>query len=118
MTSNVHRLFDEPAGVAAPVGDFEALWKIWPRREKKVVAKAKYEAILRGSFRTRTLDKDSGQYVEIELGDTADRIHAGVVAYLKSQRASGSGSFGYIDGGKWIPHLATFLNQGRWEDWL
>lgn len=70
-------------------------------------------------LKVEVVRKDQGgQHVDIELGDTADRIHAGVVAYLKSQRATGSGAFGYIDGGKYIPHLATFLNQGRWEDWL
>jgi len=117
---SVHSLFPKEA---APVADgaaeaFEALWKIWPRREKKVLAKAKYEAILRGRFSTRTLDKDSGQYVGIELDGTADQIMAGAKAYLESQKAKGSGAYGYVDGGKWIPHLATFLNQGRWEDWL
>lgn len=115
MTAVVKRLF--PEAVAAP-SRFEELWQVWPRREKKMVAKAKYEAILAGGFKTRTLDKDSGQYVEIILDGDHDRIIAGAIAYLKTQKAQGSGSFGYVDGGKWIPHLATFLNQGRWEDWL
>lgn len=111
---NVVRLFEE---APAPAGDFEAIWRIWPNKAKKVLAKAKYEAILRGGFRTRTLDKDSGQYVEIELDASPDDILAGVKAYLQSQRATGSGQFGYKDDGRFIPHLATFLNQGRWEDW-
>lgn len=68
---------------------------------------------LRGS-----VEKDSGQYVELELQATADRILKGAKAYLESQKAKGSGAFGYVDGGKWIPHLSTFLNGGRWEDWL
>lgn len=54
MGAQVYRLFDDPPA-SAPVGDFEALWKIWPRREKKMLAKAKYEAILKGC-RSRTFD--------------------------------------------------------------
>jgi hypothetical protein len=115
--TNVLHLFPEPAPVAEP-SRFEEIWRIWPNRAKKVVAKAKYDAIIRGGFQTRTLDRDSNSYVEIELAGDHDRILAGVKAYLQSQKASGSGAYGYIDGGKWIPHLATFLNQGRWEDWL
>jgi hypothetical protein len=113
MRENVVRLFAEPAPSL-----FEEVWKMWPNKSKKVLAKAKYDAILRGRFRTKTLDKDSGQYVDIELAADHERIVAGVAAYLKTQKATGSGAFGYIDGGKWIPHLATFLNQGRYEDWL
>ena len=97
MQENVIRLFDEPALPPAPVGDFEAIWKLWPNKAKKLVAKAKYEAILRGGFRTRTLDKDSGQYVELELAAPEDAIlntrrhyrsrvdHCGKSASIKSR---------------------------------
>lgn len=109
--SNVARLFAEAQPV---VGDFEAVWKLWPNKAKKIIAKAKYDAILRGGFRTRTLDKDSGQYVDIELAATPDDILAGVRAYIDAQ--IDRRTYKLRDDGRFIPHLATFLNQGRWED--
>jgi hypothetical protein len=112
MHENVVSLFEQPA--PAPAGDFEAIWKLWPNKAKKVLAKAKYDAILKGGFKTRTLDKDSGQYVEIELAASPDEILAGVKAYVTAQ--VDRRTFKLKDDGKFIPHLATFLNQGRWED--
>lgn len=110
--NNVLHLFPEP--VAAPVGDFEAVWKLWPNKAKKVLAKAKYDAILKGGFKTRTMDKDSGQFVDIELAATPDDILAGVKAYVSSQ--IDKRTYRLKDDGKYIPHLSTFLNQGRWQD--
>ena len=107
---NVVRLFEAPA----PQGDFEAIWALWPNKAKKVIAKAKYQAILAGGFRTRTLDKDSGQYVEIELAAAPEAILAGVKAYVDSQLDRNT--YRLKDDGKYIPHLATWLNGGRWED--
>lgn len=107
MADNVRRLFPESDG------DFEAVWKLWPNKAKKLVARAKYAAILKGGFRTRTLDKDSGQYVDIELGATPEDILAGVKAYVSSQIDR---NYRLKDDGRFIPHLATWLNQGRWED--
>ena len=112
---SIHQLFAEPEPVTAK-GDFEAIWKLWPNKAKKVIAKAKYEAILKGGFKTRTLDKDSGQYVDIELAATAEEILAGVKAYVTAQ--IDTRTYRLKDDGKFIPHLSTFLNQGRWEDWL
>jgi len=108
---SVHQLFAAPD---VQVGDFEAVWKMWPNKAKKVVAKAKYDAILKGGFRTRTLDKDSGQYVDIELSATPDQILSGVKAYISSQ--IDKRTYRFKDEGRFIPHLATFLNQGRWMD--
>lgn len=92
---------------------FEELWKLWPVKAKKPLARAKYEAILRGC-KTRTLDKDSGGYIEIELQATEDQIMAGIKAYLASQ--VDKNTYKLKDGGRYIPHLATFLNGGRYED--
>lgn len=115
MTDNVQRLFPDNAPAIDPAR-FEELWKLWPNKAKKVIARAKYEAILKGRFRTRTLDRDSGQYVEIELQATADAILAGANAFFSSQLDRNT--YRLKDDGKYIPHLATWLNGGRWEDWL
>lgn len=115
--TNVLRLFaDEPAASPAPVGDFEAVWRYWPNKANKMLAKAKYQSILKGKFNTRMLDKDSGLYVEIELTADHATILKGVKAYLDSQ--IDKRTYRLKDDGKYIPHLATFLNRGRFFDLL
>ncbi len=116
MTASLHTLPNLFPAPQKPVQtQFEALWQLWPRRERKALAMAKYDAILRG-MRTKTHDKDSGTFVEIDLAATEDEIIAGAEAYLLTQKATGSGSYGYKDGGKFIPYLCYWLNQGRWMD--
>ena len=112
--NNVLHLFPEQP--AAQASRFEELWKIWPRREKKPLARAKYETIIQRGLRTRTLDKDSGTFVELDLAATEEAILAGAKAYLDSE--FDRTTYRYKDGGKFIPYLATWLNGGRWEDWL
>lgn len=111
MRSNVQALFPEPESVVET--RFEELWKRWPNKAKKALARAKYEAVLKG-LKTRTLDKDSGFYVEIEVGAGEEEILAGAKSYLDSQ--FDRNTYRYKDDGRFIPHLATWLNQGRWED--
>lgn len=108
---NVVRLFAE---APAPQGDFESVWKLWPNKANKVMARQKYLAIIGAGLKTRALDKDSGQYVDMDLSATPDAILAGVKAYLASQ--IDKRTFRLRDDGKYIPHLATWLNRGRWED--
>lgn len=111
--SNVHHLFEEPAPVA--VSRFDEVWKLWPRKDGKAVARAKYEAIVRGGFRTKTLDKSSGMFLDMELGATADEIIAGAKAYVQSQ--IDRNTYRLKDDGKFIPHLATWLGRAGWEDY-
>jgi hypothetical protein len=97
---------------------FEEFWKAYPspRRTGKVLAKAKWDAIVNGGLSTRTLDKDSGQYVDIELRATPEDIILGITRYASSMRLPDG--WNYKDDGKFICQPATFLNQGRWMDWL
>lgn len=111
--TNVHQLFAEPV---AATGDFEAIWKLWPRKDGKAVARSKYLAILRGGFRTKTLDKSSGQFIDMELAATADEIESGVKAYLASQ--VDRNTYRLKDEGRFIPHLSTWLGRSGWEDHL
>lgn len=108
----VTQLFQSPQ----TANRFDEVFKLWPNKAKKPLARAKYEAILRGTYRTKTLDRDSGTYVDIELNATEDRIIEGIKAYLASQ--VDKNTYRLKDGGKYIPHLATFLNGGRFEDLL
>lgn len=113
--SNVHQLFEDPTPAPA-ASRFDDLWKLWPRKDGKAVARAKYEAILRGGFRTKTLDKSSGMFLDMELSATADEIMAGATAYLKSQ--VDRNTYRLKDDGKYVPHLSTWLGRAGYEDYL
>lgn len=115
-TAEVLSLFPQPTTtVPAASTQFETIWKLWPNKSKKPLARARYEAILSGCD-TRTMDKDSGQFMSIRLEATEDQIIEGVKKYLASQ--VDKNTYRLKDDGKYIPHLATFLNGGRYEDWL
>lgn len=113
--NNVLRLFPEPTAVAEP-SRFEELWKVWGRKDGKAIARTKYEAIIKGGFNTRTLDKSSGEYVPMELSATAEQVIAGAKAYMASQ--IDKTTYRLKDDGKFIPHLSTWLGRAGWEDWL
>jgi hypothetical protein len=100
-----------PAPAAAT---FDEFWRVYPRRVGKPLARAKWEAITNGGLRTRTLDRDSGQFVDIELSATPEELVAGARRYRDAQ--VDKTTFKLKDNGKFILHPATFLNQGRWED--
>lgn len=93
---------------------FEELWKLWPRREGKVLAKARFAAIIKGCT-TRTLEKDSGSYITIELHSTTEAILKAAKAYLASQ--VDKNTYRIKDDGKFIPHLNTWLNKGKFLDY-
>lgn len=92
---------------------FEEAWKIWPVKAGKLIAKAKYEAVIKGCS-SRTLEKDSGMFINLELKATEDEVIDGIKKYLASQ--VDKNTYRLKDEGKYIPHLATFLNRGRWAD--
>lgn len=92
---------------------FEEFWKLYPRKIGKPLARAKWDAITNGGLKTRTLDKDSGSYVEIELQASPERIIASAQKFRDAQFEG----FKLKDDGKFICHPATWLNQGRFEDY-
>ena len=103
--------------IAPPkTASFDDFWKVYPKKVGKPLAQAKWNAIINGGLKTRTLDRDSGQYVEIELQATPDEIIAGARRYYERNRKPGVGNYGFIDDGKFLLHPATFLNKGRWQD--
>ena len=95
---------------------FDDFWRAYPKKVGKPIAKAKWDAITNGGLRTRTMDKDSGLYVEIELQATPEEIVAGAKLYSDRNRKPGLGVYGFIDDGKYLAHPSTWLNQGRWQD--
>lgn len=94
---------------------FEEFWKAYPRKVGKPLARAKWNAITGEGLRTRTLDKDSGTYVEIELQASPDKI----IEAAKRYRIANTKPNGWElrDEGQFICHAATWLNQGRFEDY-
>lgn len=112
--SNVLHLFADPAPVTVP-SRFEECWKTWPRKDGKAVARAKFDAIVKGGFQSKTLDKSSGQYIDMELSATAEQIIAGAKAYMASQ--IDRNTYRLKDDGKYVPHLSTWLGRAGWEDW-
>lgn len=94
--------------------DFATFWQHYPRKVGKLLARALFDSIVNGGLKTRTLNKDSGQYVEIELHATAEEIVAGAKRYAKAQ--VDPVTFRLKAGGRYMLHPSTFLNSGRWLD--
>lgn len=117
MRSNVQPLFPTQEAPQEAVGArFAELAKLWPNKAKRPLAQAKYLALLKGC-KTRTLDKDSGQYVDIVLPPaTEEQIIEGCKKYLASQ--VDKNTYRLRDDGKYIPMLSTFLNGGRYLDFI
>ena len=100
---------------------FEDFWKECPKKEKKAITQFKWAAITsEHGMETRTLDRDSGMYVELTLKATPEELVKAMKAYRQTQIAP---MIGYEtprhflkDDGKYTLHPATWLNQGRWMD--
>lgn len=107
------RLDDQEPALSAA---FEAFWRAFPKRVGKPIAKAKFMAIVRGGYSTRTLDRDSGTYIDIHLEATPQQIIDAAKRYEAKNRKPGIGNYSYIDDGKYLMHPATWLNRGAWED--
>lgn len=101
-----------------PQATFEDFWKACPRKVGKPLTQAKWNAITNGGLKTKTLDRDSGEYVEIFVQATPEELVAAMKRYDKSLRSyKHDGDYGSLkDDERFIPHPATWLNQGRWMD--
>jgi len=95
---------------------FEDFWKAYPRRVGKPLARAKWQAITGPGLKTRTLDRDSNTYIDIELHATPQELVEGARKYYQANRLTGVGAYGFKEEGKYLCHPATWLNQGRWLD--
>lgn len=93
---------------------FSEFWKWYPKKIGKPLVKAKFVEIVTKGLKTRTLDRDSGNFVEIELTATAQEIVDGVKRYVDSLVDKNTFKRKVED--KYLPHPATWINQGRWMD--
>ena len=98
----VHQLNPESAS------SFDQFWKAYPRKIDKALAHAKWAAITNGGLSTRMLDRDSGLFIPITLQATPEEIMAGLRRYRENLPQE------YDE--KFVPHPATWLNRGRWQD--
>ena len=79
--------------------DFEALWKLYP---KKVSKQQAFKAYIKARTGYRST---IGKYDAV----SGEEIVAGLRAFIESSKEKNTEM-------KYIPHLATWLNNRRWED--
>jgi hypothetical protein len=72
--------------------EFEEFWKAYPRKTGRLIAKKKWARL--GTFDREAAMKKLAEYKQ-------------TFAWQQSLKN---------DGGLYIPHASTFLNQRRWED--
>jgi hypothetical protein len=96
------------------IAKFDEFYAAYPKRVDKALARAKFMSIVRGGFKTKTLDKDSNSYVEIELTATADELIDAAKRYTRSLIDTNTYKRKLED--KYIPSPAVWLNKGRFED--
>jgi hypothetical protein len=90
---------------------FDEFWKAYPKHIGKPLARAKWDSITNGGLTTRTLDKDSGTYVQLKLKGDPEEIIAAARRYNKRQTDKQTYKIK-----EYTCNPATWLNQGRWMD--
>ena len=104
-----------PKAVDLTEPTFDDFWKAYPRKTGKAASRAMWEKITNGGMKTRTLCRDSGNYLDITIQATPREIMAGAEFYRASQMMPDGWQI--RDGGRYVAHPTTWLNQGRWEDY-
>lgn len=94
---------------------FEDFWAAYPKRVGKAKTKVLFDMILKGT-KTRTLNRDGGDYIVIEHPPCS------VVKLVSAAKAYGdqlprNADFSIKDE-QYILHPLTFLNSGRYMDFL
>ena len=116
MRSNVQPLFPSDEAPQEAVGArFEEFWRYYPRKVGKAVAKAKYIEIVRGCT-TRTLQRDSQTFIGLELQATEEQLIQAVQKWVDSM--IDKKTFKRTVEDKYLPHAETWLNKGRFEDFI
>jgi uncharacterized protein YdaU (DUF1376 family) len=92
-SSNPNKIQNKNKNINTPssaMTEFDTFWKIYPKKVGKDAA--------RKAFEKRNPD---------------DKLLAAMIRAVRSQMDSDAWK---ADGGKYIPHPTTWLNQGRWQD--
>lgn len=88
---------------------FDEFWELYWRKIDKALARTKWDRITNGGLATRTMDRDSGQFIDIRLQAGPEEIIAGLKRYNRKNYEEKTEM-------KYICHPATWLNRGRWMD--
>lgn len=92
---------------------FEEFWKYYPRKVGKAIARKKFEIITTYGMRTRTIDRDSGLFIELTHKASPEEIVEGAKRYTKNLLGP---DYKWKIEEKFIPYPSTWLNRGGWED--
>ena len=90
---------------------FDVFWKQCAKKIGKPLCKVKWDAITGDGLKTKTLDRDSGSYVEIELKATPEELIEGMKRYNEQQTDPQTYKLK-----EYTCMTSTWLNQGRWQD--
>ena len=105
----IHRL---PLDKPEPNADFATFWKLCPLKVGRLIAEAKFRAIISpNGLSTRILDRSTGEYVPVHIKATAQTLIEAMRAYRQSRIDPVT-----YDVKPFTLHPATWLNGGRWLD--
>ena len=93
---------------------WQHFWNACPKKVGKAMARVKFDAVINGGLCTRTLDRDSGQFIELTLEATADELIEGMRRYAETQYQTDG--YGLKDDGRYTLHPSTWINRGGWMD--
>ena len=98
---------------------FDAFWAACPKKVDKALTRAKFAAITSAQgLKTRTLDRDSGMFIEVHLKAAAAELIKAMRDYAWTQIVPSTRydkTPQLVEGGKWTMQPATWLNRGRFE---
>ena len=90
---------------------FDEFWKHCAKKIGKPLCRVKWDAITGDGLKTKTLDKDSGTFVEINLQATPEELIKGMKKYNEQQTDPQTYKLR-----EYTCMTSTWLNQGRWMD--
>ena len=118
--NNVHPL-PQPA-------TFEDFWRVCPKKVGKLLALRKWDAVISATgLETKIFDETTEEYFEDVLKVTALELIFAMAEYRKTQIENyantpfvdiDAGKYKLKDDGKFTLHPATFINKGRFLDYL
>ena len=98
------------------IPDFDEFWDACPKRVGKSKCRVLFNAITQpGGTTTQSLNRDSGQYMILQLEATPAQLIEAMKAYRKTQYVVVNEKYKLSD---YCLHPLTFLNSGRFEDFL
>ena len=94
---------------------FEDFWEAYPKRVGKAKTKVLFDMILQGTT-TRTLNRDGGDYITIQHEPVSvAKLVSAARAYARELPRNPDFS---LKDERYILHPLTFLNSGRYMDFL